>query len=162
MRETAVVASALYPGSFDPAHLGHLSVIARAAHTFDEVVVAVIGNPSKRSGMFSIAERIAMLEDAVSAHPNVRCTTHHGLTVDAARANGCDVVIRTGHKDRADEWSMLAMNELMSGVRTTFIPPDPELFHLSSSLVRSLVGGGELAEAEVLVPAPVAAVLRTR
>jgi pantetheine-phosphate adenylyltransferase len=112
--------------------------------------------------MFSIAERIVLLEQSLGALGNVRCVSHHGLTVDACRVNRCDVVIRTGHKDDADEWSMLAMNHLMTGVGTAFVPPSAELLHLSSSLVRSLVATGHAADAEELVPAPVALALRRR
>lgn len=155
------MATALYPGSFDPVHLGHVSVIEKAATMFDQVVIAVVGNPGKRSGLLSIAERVALLAQVTSALPNVRCGAHHGLTVEAVRATGADLIIRTGHKDEGDEWSMLGMNERIAGTPTCFVPPAPELTFLSSSLVRSLLARGRLTEAQGLVPSPVAAALTT-
>ena len=143
---------ALYPGSFDPVHVGHLTVIEKAASMFDRVVVAVVGNPDKPSGMFSIAERIRLIEAAVAELGNVECISHNGLTVDALPTTGSDVIIRTGHKDAEDEWAMLAMNKLMTGARTFFVPPDPSVAHVSASLVRSLAGDGRLDDAISLVP----------
>ena len=127
---------------------------------FEHVVVAVVGNPGKRSGLFALADRVALVEMATDSLANVSCEVHHGLTVDAVRKTGSDVVIRTGHKDKGDEWSMLAMNELMAGTKTCFIPPAPELMFLSSSLVRSLLAHDRLSNAEQFVPPPVAAALR--
>lgn len=149
------MSAALYPGSFDPVHLGHMSVIERAAVAFERVVVAVVGNPNKRTGMFSLPERLELLASSVSGLANVTCVTFHGLTVDAARSHDCDVVLRTGHKDEGDEWSMLAMNHLMTGARTIFFPPVPRFAELSSSVVRSLVLSGQLQDAASLVPASV-------
>ena len=128
---------------------------------FDAVVVAVIGNPQKKSGMFSLDERVELIRSAARSISNVTCVTHHGLTVDAVQQTGSDVVIRTGHKDKDDEWAMLAMNALTAGTRTCFVPPDPEVALLSSSLVRSLTKLGRLADATRLVPTPVAEALRT-
>lgn len=156
---TSGVSAALYPGSFDPVHLGHISVIERAARAFDQVVVAVVDNPNKPTGMFTVEDRLELLESSVRALANVRCVVSQGLTVDAARANRCDVVIRTGHKDEGDEWSMLAMNHLMTGARTIFFPPAPEHAGLSSSIVRSLISSGMARDAAALVPAPVAAAI---
>lgn len=137
---------------------------------FDHVVVAVIGNPDKSSGMFSVADRVALIRSAARTLSNVTCVNHHGLTVDAVKQTGSDVIIRTGHKDKGDEWSMLAMNELMAlamnelmaGTRTCFVPPDPEVAFLSSSLVRSLTSLGRVDDAIRFVPPPVAQALQGR
>lgn len=126
---------------------------------FDRLVVAVIGNPDKPSGMFSINERIRLIEGAVASLGNVDCVSHHGLTVDAVRMTVSDAIIRTGHKDWDDEWAMVAMNQFMSGARTFFVPPDPAVAHVSASLVRSLVSTGRLEEALALVPVGVFAAL---
>jgi pantetheine-phosphate adenylyltransferase len=157
--KTREVASALYAGSFDPVHLGHLSVVERSATMFDSVTIAVLGNPTKRAGMFSVAERIELLAGATRHLPNVSCIGHRGLTIDAVRRAGADGIVRTGHKDHDDEWAMLAMNEMVSGCKTFFVPPDPKVAHLSSSLVRSLVSSGRLTEARALVPSTIAAEL---
>lgn len=150
------MATALYPGSFDPLHLGHLSVIEKAAAMFDDVVIAVIGNPRKHSGLFSVEDRIALIERSTLGLPNVSCRGQQGLTVAAVRQAGADVIIRTGHKDKGDEWSMQAMNELMAGVKTCYVPPPAELLFLSSTLVRSLLARDRLSDATRLVPTPVA------
>ena len=154
--------SALYAGSFDPIHLGHLSVIERASNMFDAIVVAVLGNPNKHAGLFAVEERVRLVERATAHLANVSCRAHHGLTVDAVEAVGADGIIRTGHKDHRDEWSMLAMNELMSGCKTFFVPPDPAVMHLSSSLVRTLVADTRSDDAAALVPAAVARALHER
>ena len=152
--------TALYPGSFDPVHLGHLSVIEKSATMFDHVVVAIIVNPHKLSALFAVAERIALVENVTASLRNVTCTSYDGLTVGAARETGSDVIIRTGHKDTGDEWSMLAMNELVAGTRTCFVPPEPAVAWLSSSLVRSLLGSDRVADATRFVPQSVADALR--
>jgi pantetheine-phosphate adenylyltransferase len=157
--KTRRVATALYPGSFDPLHLGHFSVIERATAIFEQVVVAVVGNPDKASGLFDIATRIELIRAATGHMETVSCVGHRGLTVDAAQLLDSPVIVRTGHKDADDEWAMLAMNQLMTGVRTAFVPPDPTVMHLSSSLVRSLVACGRVADACRLVPPAVATAL---
>jgi pantetheine-phosphate adenylyltransferase len=153
------VATALYPGSFDPVHLGHFSVIEHATAIFEQVVIAVVGNPDKSSGMFDITTRIELIRASTAHMETVSCIGHHGLTVEAAQLLDNPVIIRTGHKDADDEWAMLAMNKRMTGVTTAFVPPDPTVMHLSSSLVRSLVASGRVAEACRLVPHAVAEAL---
>lgn len=78
---------AVCPGSFDPVTNGHLDVIGRAAAQFDEVIVTVMVNKSKR-GLFTVEERIEMLEDSTSELPNVRVSSWHGLLVDYAKQQG--------------------------------------------------------------------------
>jgi pantetheine-phosphate adenylyltransferase len=150
--QTPAIPSALYPGSFDPVHLGHVAVIRKASLLFDRIVVAVMGNPEKPSGLFSVGERVQLLEVAVEPLANVCCVSQHGLAVEAARLTTSDVIIRTGHKDSADEWAMLAMNHLMTGIDTCFVPPDPLFAHLSASAIRSLVAEGQVAATRALVP----------
>jgi len=157
--KTRRVATALYPGSFDPVHLGHFSVIERATAIFERVVVAVVGNPDKASGMFDIPTHIELIRAATAHMETVSCVGHHGLTVEAAQRYDSPVIVRTGHKDTDDEWAMVAMNNFMTGVRTSFIPPDPSVMHLSSSLVRRLVASGRVADACRLVPPAVATAL---
>jgi pantetheine-phosphate adenylyltransferase len=127
---------------------------------FEHVTVAVIGNPAKRQGMFTIEQRLELLSAATSHLANVDCVGHRGLTVDALAQLGADGIIRTGHKDHDDEWAMLAINEMVSGCKTFFVPPAPGVAHLSSSVVRDLVGSGRSKEAGELVPPAVAATFR--
>lgn len=155
------MARVLYAGSFDPVHMGHLSVVERSAVMFDHVTVAVIGNPTKRTGMFTLPQRLEMLTEATRHLENVECVGHRGLTVHAVEQLGADGIIRTGHKDHDDEWAMLALNEMVSGCKTFFVSPASGLAHLSSSLVRDLVSSGRANDAVDLVPPSVAAALRS-
>ena len=154
------MATALYAGSFDPVHRGHLRIIEQAARMFDEVVVAVLGNPAKPSGMFAIPERIRMVEAATAHLGNVRCVGHHGLAVDIARTVHADVLVRAAHKEIGHERSMAAMNEVLSGIPNFVACPHPTTRHISSSLVRQLVMAGRDDAALQLVPPPVAAAIR--
>ena len=151
--------TALYTGSFDPVHLGHLAVIERAASTFEGVVVAVLANPSKASGLLPVAERVRLLELATAPMGNVRCTSHDGLAVDAARVHGCSTLVRSAHKELRGEVSMAAHNERIAGLPTTFVHGDPELAWVSSSVVRRLLADGDGDTVRSIVPAPVAAAL---
>lgn len=146
---------ALYPGSFDPIHLGHLATVEFAARNFDEVVVAVLANPNKSSGMFGAAERVRLVTEACSHLPTVRCVHFYGLTVALAESRRADVVVRAGHKEHGIEWSMAAMNQAMTGIPTAFAPVDGRTRGISASLIRHLVQSGKLAAGLTMVPTAV-------
>ena len=84
---------AIYPGSFDPATYGHLDIIKRAAELFDEVIVAVLNNSAK-SPLFSVAERVNILEYITKDIPNVKVQSFDGLSVNFARSCEAKVIIR--------------------------------------------------------------------
>lgn len=84
---------AIYPGSFDPVTLGHLDIIRRSANIFDELIVGILVNNSKKP-MFTMEERLEMLTESVKDIPNVRVKTFEGMTIDFARANNAKVMIR--------------------------------------------------------------------
>ena len=151
------------PGSFDPLHAGHLDVVRRAAARLDEVVLAVIENPSKAgTEMFAIDERVELAEAATAGLTNVRVARFRGLLVDWCRDEGIGVVLK-GLRSSADleyEMQMAQMNRRMSGVETLFIPTAPELAALSSSLVKEIARlGGDVGW---MVPEPVLAPLLAR
>jgi pantetheine-phosphate adenylyltransferase len=148
-----LVAVALYAGSFDPIHLGHLGVIEHAARTYEEVVVAVVANPEKSVGMFGPEERLRFLIGATTHLPTVRSVHFYGLTAALARSEGATVLVRAAHKERRDELSMAAMNRLMAEIPTVLVPADARTRTISSSLIRQLVGAGEVRAAQQLVPA---------
>ncbi|NED96994.1 pantetheine-phosphate adenylyltransferase [Phytoactinopolyspora alkaliphila] len=142
------------PGSFDPVTHGHLDVIERAAGLFDEVVVAVLVNVSKK-GLFGLDERIGILEDVCSGFPNVRIESFQGLLVDFARQHEIPVVVR-GLRAITDfdyELSMAQMNHRLTGLETFFVATNPEYSYLSSSLVKEVASHG--GDVTGLVPPPV-------
>ncbi|MGA9277568.1 pantetheine-phosphate adenylyltransferase [Ilumatobacter sp.] len=152
----------LYPGSFDPLHLGHLDVIEQAHELFDEVVVVVMYNFAKPSGMFDVDERMALIADAVAGFDAVTVEKHAGLAVQAADEFRADFVVK-GLRTPGDfeiEQQMAQMNHSVTGMRTVFLPSRPDLGFLSSRFVREIANyGGDVSH---LVPPVVADALVRR
>ena len=147
------MAMALFPGSFDPFHLGHLWIVEWAAGNYDEVVVGVLGNPDKPSGMFSPDERVRLASLATEHLQNVRCLAFHGLTGSLAQEQHADVIVRSAHKEADTERLLAVINRFMSrGVPTRFAPSNPLLEGISSSTVRDLIESGDTDGALELVP----------
>ena len=155
----------LYPGSFDPFHLGHLDVIEQALELFGDVTVAAMHNPSKPSGMFSLDERLEMIEESVepfvakrraaSLGGHVVVTSFPGLAVDAARTLGVDFIVkglRTGG-DFEVEQQMAHTNYAAARVRTVYLPCKPELVFISSRFIREIAKYG--GDVTAMVPAAV-------
>ena len=142
---------AVCPGSYDPVTNGHLDIVERAAGLFDEVVVAVLVNKTKK-GLFTIDERIEMLRDVTAHLPNVRVDSWHGLLVEYCRQHDIAVIVK-GLRAVSDfdyELQMAQMNQQLSGVETLFMPTNPLWSFLSSSLVKEVAAyGGDVAH---LVP----------
>ena len=154
------VSIAVVPGSFDPVTLGHLDVVRRAAGLFDEVVVGVATNVSK-SPLLSAAERVALVSAAVAELPQVRAAEVPGLLVDFCREVGATAVVK-GLRSGGDydaELPMAWMNRHL-GVETIFLPADPVVAHIASSLVKDVARHG--GSIEGLVPAGVAEVVCER
>jgi pantetheine-phosphate adenylyltransferase len=153
--------SVVCPGSFDPVTNGHLDIIGRAARLYDEVVVAVLVNPSK-AGLFSLDERLAMLREVTARYPNVRVTSFEGLLVDFCKANDIQVVVK-GIRAVSDfdyELQMAQMNLGLAGVETLFMATNPLYSFLSSSLIKDVAKwGGDVTQH---VPELVAACLHEK
>lgn len=134
---------AVCPGSYDPATNGHLDIIERAAKLFDEVVVAVLVNPSKK-GLFSIEERLEILREITSGLPNVRVDSWQGLLVDYCRQHDIAAIAK-GLRSVSDfdyELQMAQMNRELSGVETLLMSNNPAYGFLSSSLVKEVAAYG--------------------
>jgi len=134
---------AVCPGSFDPVTNGHLDIIGRSSRLFDEVIVAVLVNESKR-GLFSIEERLDMLREVAKPFENVRIEAFQGLLVDFCRAHQASVVVK-GLRAVSDfdyELQMAQMNVGLAGVETLFMPTNPQHSYLSSSLVKDVAKWG--------------------
>ncbi|HEY7051595.1 MAG TPA: pantetheine-phosphate adenylyltransferase [Mycobacterium sp.] len=155
------MSGAVCPGSFDPVTLGHIDVFERAAAQFDELVVAVLVNPQK-AGMFTVDERIAMIEESTEHLPNVRAESGQGLVVDFAKSRGFTAIVkglRTG-TDFEYELQMAQMNKHIAGVDTFFVATTPQYSFVSSSLAKEVAGlGGDVSD---LLPGPVNRRLATK
>ena len=135
------MATAIYAGSFDPFTLGHLDIVKAGSEIFDNVIVGVTYNIEKK-GFIPIEDRVRLIKEAVKAFPNVEVFSYDGLTVDFARKNNADVLIR-GLRNSADfeyEKELAQVNEkLDSNIKTIFLMAKPEHSFVSSSAVRELV-----------------------
>ncbi len=137
---------AIYPGSFDPITKGHEDVARRSLRIADRVVVAIAHTASHTKGkLFSVEERLEMVEEVFRDDDRIEGCTFDGLLVDLAREIGAHVVIRglRAVSDFEYEFQMAQMNrELWSGVETLFLTPDQKYAFLSASLVREVSGHG--------------------
>jgi pantetheine-phosphate adenylyltransferase len=158
---------ALFAGSFDPFTNGHFDVVARAVRLADRLVLAVGIHPGK-APLFSVEERLAMLEEictplARAAGCEIACTTFGDLVVSAARREGATILIR-GLRDAADfdyEMQMAGMNAVMAPeVQTVFLPASPEVRPITATLVRQIAGMG--GDVSAFVPPAVAARLKKK
>jgi len=153
---------ALFPGSFDPFHNGHLEVVERASRLFDRVVVAALRNPQKSDPLFSMEEREEMLEEVLGGISNVSVTAVSTLVVNVAKEVGASVIVKglRAVSDFENELQMAQMNQSLSGIETLFIPTSSTHSFIASRLLREVARfGGDVSG---LVPVPVAKKLQQR
>lgn len=139
---------AICPGSFDPVTHGHLDIVKRAAHFFDEVLVAV-GRNSAKNYLFTPDERVEMLVDATRDLPNVRVQLLDGLLVDYCREHDVDCIVK-GLRFAGDfefELQMAQMNHALSGIETVMLPTSAQWATLSSTMIREVAKlGGDVSQ----------------
>ena len=132
---------ALIPGSFDPPTLGHLDIINRSIEIFNEVLIGVVTNPSKKT-LFSSEDRVEMLMNNLNSEKTtkVEVKSFDGLLVDFAKAENVDVIVK-GVRAMTDfdyEFQMAQVNKDLDGLETLFVPAKPEYGYVSSSLVKEI------------------------
>lgn len=131
---------AIYPGSFDPITNGHVDIIERGLKIFDNILVAVLENPKKKS-LFSVNERVNMIKEIFKGRENIEVKSFHGLLVDFAEKNKAKVVIRglRAISDFEYEFQMALMNlKLNPNIETFFMMPNVKYSYLSSKLVKEI------------------------
>lgn len=137
---------AVYAGSFDPITKGHLDIVRRALGVFDEIVVAVAYNPAKESGLFTVAERVAMIREALAdVAARVEVDAFNGLLVDYCDRTGAHAIIRglRAVSDFEYEFQMAMMNRhLNDRVETYFMTASEAYFYTASRLVKEVASLG--------------------
>ena len=142
---------AVYPGMFDPIHNGHVDVIQRSLQIFDELIVAVVANPSKQP-LFTAKERLEMLDEATAnlgLGPHLRIVAFDGLLIDLVARERADCIVRgiRAVSDFEYEFQLASMNRhLIPDVETIFLTPAEQHSFISSSLVREVARlGGDVS-----------------
>ena len=152
----------LIPGSFDPFHNGHLEVVERAAHLFDEIVVAAIRNPQKSEALFDLDERREMISESCAHIPSVRIVSISTLLVNVARDVHATAIVKglRAVSDFENELQMAQMNRSLSGVETVFIPTSSTHSFIASRLLREVARYG--GNVSAFVPPVVATRLKEK
>jgi pantetheine-phosphate adenylyltransferase len=153
---------AVFPGTFDPITNGHLDIVGRTLHVFEQVRLAVLVNVEKRP-LFSVEERVALIREAFRHNRRVQVDTFSGLLVDYARKVGASVIVRgiRAISDFEFEFQMALMNRRLDpAIETVFMTPAESYSYLSSRLVKEVFQlGGNVSG---LVPASVERHLREK
>ncbi len=141
---------AMYPGTFDPVHYGHIDIASRAATLFDRLIIAIYESPANKRVLFPTEERVALMREAVHHLPNVEVMSYNGLTVHFARQVGAQVIVR-GLRTLADfEFEMQAAmtnRELAPEIDTVTLITRSEYAYLSASILKEVAGlGGDITK----------------
>lgn len=162
MPETLNSRIAVYPGTFDPVHFGHVDIIRRGSSLFDRLIVGVGANPDK-APLFTAAERVALLREVVKPFPNVEVRAFDGLAVRFVRQLGARIMLR-GLRTLSDmefEFTLSLTNlSLDSALETVFLMAKEEYSHVNSTLIRQIANfQGDLSK---FVPPTVKAALESK
>lgn len=157
-----VMATVVCPGTFDPVTLGHLDIIERSAYIYEKVIVAVASKPVKQT-LFSAAERVELVTEAVRDNPRVQVKAFDGLLVGFARQGGAGIIVK-GLRAISDfelEFQMALLNQKLDPrIETVFMMARPEFMFMSSSAIKEIASYG--GSVEGLVPPHVESSLKAR
>ncbi len=141
MKGFEILKIGIYPGSFDPVTNGHLDIISRSSGIVDKLIVAILYNPNKSNTLFTIEERVCLLEETTKHFPNVEIDSFSGLLVDYIQTVNANVIFRglRAVTDFEYEMQMAQINKkLCSKAETLFMATSADYSFLSSSVVREL------------------------
>jgi pantetheine-phosphate adenylyltransferase len=160
------MSAALFPGSFDPFHNGHLEIVETASRLFERIVIAPVHNPQKASALFSIEERRSMIAASVAHLANVEVTGAGTpvLVVDVARAVGADVIIKglRAASDFESELQQAQINKAVAGMETLFVPCSTAYSFIASKWLRDFASYGGADRVGTMVPPAVFAVIKEK
>jgi pantetheine-phosphate adenylyltransferase len=131
--------TAIYPGTFDPLTLGHFDIIQRSHEFFDQLIIAVAVGHHKKA-LLDLAERVALVKEAVKPFKNVSVISFEGLLAEVVRAHKADLLLR-GARNSADfdqELQLALANKQLSDIDTLFLSPSLNTQFISSTLVREI------------------------
>lgn len=158
--------TALFPGTFDPFHNGHLEIVETASRLFERIVIAPVTNRQKGAATFTIDERRGMIAASVAHLPNVEVVEHGGpaLVVDVARSMSADVIVKGLRvaSDAEAELQQAQINKAVSGLETIFVPCSSVYSFIASKWLRDFMAYGGADRVGAMVPAPVFAVMKEK
>lgn len=158
--------TALFPGTFDPFHNGHLEIVETASRLFARIVIAPVRNRQKDVPVFSLEERRAMIAASVAHLANVEVAQSNTpvLVVDVARAVGADVIVKglRVSSDAESELQQAQINKAVSGLETIFVPCSSVYSFIASKWLRDFMSYGGADRVGAMVPAPVFAVMKEK
>jgi pantetheine-phosphate adenylyltransferase len=142
---------AVFPGTFDPITIGHVSIVLRALPLFERIIIGMGVNNSKKT-MFSIEQRENWIQEAFAGQPKVKVVAFEGLTYDLCKREGATFILRglRNSTDHGFERSIALMNRQLGQVETIFLPSAPEHAHISSTIVREILANK--GDVSTLVP----------
>ena len=135
---------AIFPGSFDPFTIGHHDIVLRGLQLFDEIIIGIGHNISKRDA-FPLEERLAAIQSAFKSEPRVKVMAYDGLTIDFAAEQQAQFILRgvRSVQDFEYERNIAEANKQLSGIETFLLYTRPEYAHISSTLVRDIFSHGK-------------------
>ncbi|MBL7944615.1 MAG: pantetheine-phosphate adenylyltransferase [Flavobacteriales bacterium] len=152
-------AIAVFPGTFDPITVGHVSIVHRALPLFDRIIIGMGVNNTKKT-MFELEQRLTWIRDAFRNDARIEAVAFEGLTVDLCKRMGAGFIVRglRNSTDHGYERSIALMNRQLAGVETIFLPSASEHAHISSTIVRELIANK--ADVSAFVPMDLSGHLR--